>query len=138
MQRHIRRFELARQDIEITKISGSMGNYANLEPEIEEFVAKKLQMKVDSLSTQVCQRDRHIFLIEVFANIASTLEKMSTEIRLLQRSDVNELAEGFSKNQKGSSSMPHKKNPISSENIAGLSRYIKSQVLTVLENNNLW
>ncbi|WP_434341768.1 adenylosuccinate lyase [Mycoplasma putrefaciens] len=138
IQRHIRRFELAKQDIEVTKISGSMGNYANLEPEIEEFVAKKLQMKVDSLSTQVCQRDRHTFLVEVFANIASTLEKMSTEIRLLQRSDVNELAEGFSKNQKGSSSMPHKKNPISSENIAGLSRYIKSQVLTVLENNNLW
>ncbi|KNG79143.1 adenylosuccinate lyase [Mycoplasma sp. HU2014] len=138
IKRQINRFKLAQQDIEVVKISGSMGNYANLEPEIEQFVADKLDMKIDNLSTQVSQRDRHIFLVEVFANIATTLEKISTEIRLLQRSDVNEMAEGFSKNQKGSSSMPHKKNPISSENIAGLSRYIKSQVLTVLENNNLW
>lgn len=136
--RHIKRFNLARNDIEVVKISGSMGNYANLDPKIEQYVADKLEMNVDSLSTQVSQRDRHIFLVEVFANISSTLEKISTEIRLLQRSDVNELAEGFSKNQKGSSSMPHKKNPISSENIAGLSRYIKSLVHVVLENNNLW
>ncbi|WP_434325098.1 adenylosuccinate lyase [Mycoplasma capricolum] len=137
-QRHIKRFNLAKSDIQVVKISGSMGNYANLEPTIEEYVANKLDMNVDSLSTQVCQRDRHIFLVEVLANIASTLEKISTEIRLLQRSDVNELAEGFLKNQKGSSSMPHKKNPISSENVAGLSRYIKSIVNIVLENNNLW
>ncbi|WP_434324153.1 adenylosuccinate lyase [Mycoplasma capricolum] len=137
-QRHIKRFKLAKSDIQVVKISGSMGNYANLEPIIEEYVANKLDMNVDSLSTQVCQRDRHIFLVEVLANIASTLEKISTEIRLLQRSDVNELAEGFLKNQKGSSSMPHKKNPISSENVAGLSRYIKSIVNIVLENNNLW
>ncbi|WP_165890902.1 adenylosuccinate lyase [Mycoplasma capricolum] len=137
-QRHIKRFSLAKSDIQVVKISGSMGNYANLEPIIEEYVANKLDMNVDSLSTQVCQRDRHIFLVEVLANIASTLEKISTEIRLLQRSDVNELAEGFFKNQKGSSSMPHKKNPISSENVAGLSRYIKSIVNIVLENNNLW
>ncbi|WFQ93780.1 adenylosuccinate lyase [Mycoplasma feriruminatoris] len=136
--RHIKRFNLARNDIEVVKISGSMGNYANLDPKIEQYVADKLEMNVDSLSTQVSQRDRHIFLVEVFANISSTLEKISTEIRLLQRSDVNELAEGFSKKQKGSSSMPHKKNPISSENIAGLSRYIKSLVHVVLENNNLW
>ncbi|UVO24648.1 adenylosuccinate lyase [Mycoplasma capricolum] len=137
-QRHIKRFSLAKSDIQVVKISGSTGNYANLEPIIEEYVANKLDMNVDSLSTQVCQRDRHIFLVEVLANIASTLEKISTEIRLLQRSDVNELAEGFFKNQKGSSSMPHKKNPISSENVAGLSRYIKSIVNIVLENNNLW
>ncbi|KKW61238.1 adenylosuccinate lyase [Mycoplasma capricolum] len=137
-QRHIKRFNLAKSDIQVVKISGSMGNYANLEPIIEEYVANKLDMNVDSLSTQVCQRDRHIFLVEVLANIASTLEKISTEIRLLQRSDVSELAEGFLKNQKGSSSMPHKKNPISSENVAGLSRYIKSIVNIVLENNNLW
>ncbi|WBX36449.1 adenylosuccinate lyase [Mycoplasma capricolum] len=137
-RRHIKRFNLAKNDIQVVKISGSMGNYANLEPIIEEYVANKLDMNVDSLSTQVSQRDRHIFLVEVLANIASTLEKISTEIRLLQRSDVNELAEGFLKNQKGSSSMPHKKNPISSENVAGLSRYIKSIVNIVLENNNLW
>jgi adenylosuccinate lyase len=135
--RQIERFELAASHIEVAKISGSMGNYANLELEIEEYVADKLELGVDSLSTQVTQRDRHAFLIEVFANIASTLEKISTEIRLFQRSDVNEMAEGFSKSQKGSSSMPHKKNPISSENIAGLARYIRSQVITALENNNL-
>ncbi|WP_027063443.1 adenylosuccinate lyase [Mesoplasma seiffertii] len=136
--RQIERFELAASHIEVAKISGSMGNYANLELEIEDYVADKLELGIDSLSTQVTQRDRHAFLIEVFANIASTLEKVATEIRLFQRSDVNEMAEGFAKNQKGSSSMPHKKNPISSENISGLARYIRAQVIVGLENNNLW
>ncbi|WP_031542338.1 adenylosuccinate lyase [Mesoplasma photuris] len=136
--RHIERLEMARKQIEVAKISGSMGNYANLELEIEEYVAKKMDLGIDTISTQVTQRDRHLFLVEVIANIATTLEKMSTEIRLFQRSDVNEWVEGFGEGQKGSSSMPHKKNPISSENIAGLSRYIKSQVAIALENNNLW
>ncbi|AVP49600.1 adenylosuccinate lyase [Williamsoniiplasma luminosum] len=138
IQRQIQRLNLARQDIEVAKISGSMGNYANLELKIEEFVAKKMKLGIDKISTQVTQRDRHAFLISVFGNIASTLEKISTEIRLFQRSDVNELAEGFSVGQKGSSSMPHKKNPISSENIAGLSRFIRSFVNMTFENNNLW
>ncbi|WP_026389304.1 adenylosuccinate lyase [[Acholeplasma] multilocale] len=138
IQRQIQRLDLARKQIEVAKVSGSMGNYANLELEIEEYVAEQLGLDIDNISTQVTQRDRHAFLVEVFANIASTLEKITTEIRLFQRSDVNEMAEGFSSKQKGSSSMPHKKNPISSENIAGLSRYIKGQVFVALENNNLW
>lgn len=138
IKRQIERFKLARKQIEVTKISGSMGNYANVDLDIEEFVAKKMNLNVDNLSTQVTQRDRHAFLISVFGNIASTLEKIAVEIRLFQRSEVRELLEGFAKNQKGSSSMPHKKNPISSENISGLSRYIKSFVNMAYENNVLW
>lgn len=138
IERQKKRFQLAREQIEVAKISGSMGNYANLELEIETYVAKKMGLGLDNLSTQVTQRDRHAFLISVLANIASTYEKISTEIRLFQRSEVNELSEGFGANQKGSSSMPHKKNPISSENIAGLSRYIRTFVSMAYENNNLW
>ncbi|ATZ16084.1 adenylosuccinate lyase [Entomoplasma freundtii] len=138
IKRQQQRLTLARQQIEVAKISGSMGNYANLELEIEDYVANALGLGLDSLSTQVTQRDRHAFLISVLANLASTYEKMSTEIRLFQRSEVNEISEGFAPNQKGSSSMPHKKNPISSENIAGLSRYVRSFVTMGYENNNLW
>lgn len=138
INRQIIRFELARKQIEIAKISGSMGNYANLEFKIEAIVAKEMYLGIDNISTQVTQRDRHAFLISVFANIASTLEKIATEIRLFQRSEVQEWHEGFKPNQKGSSSMPHKKNPISSENITGLSRYIRSFTNTAFENNVLW
>lgn len=138
INRQITRFQLARKQIEVAKISGSMGNYANLEFEIEAVVAKEMNLGVDNISTQVTQRDRHAFLISVFANIASTLEKIATEIRLFQRSEVQEWHEGFKPNQKGSSSMPHKKNPISSENITGLSRYIRSFTNTAFENNVLW
>lgn len=137
-QRQVTRLQLAKEQIEVAKISGSMGNYANLELEIETYVAKKMGLGIDSLSTQVTQRDRHAFLLSVFGNIASTIEKITTEIRLFQRSDVNEMAEGFSEKQKGSSSMPHKKNPIASENMTGLSRYLRSFVVLSLENNNLW
>ncbi|AVN62121.1 adenylosuccinate lyase [Mesoplasma coleopterae] len=138
IQRQIKRFSLAREQIEVVKISGSMGNYANLEFEIEEIVAQEMGLGIDNISTQVTQRDRHAFLISVFANIASTLEKIATEIRLFQRSEVQEWHEGFKPNQKGSSSMPHKKNPISSENITGLSRYLRSFTNTAFENNVLW
>ncbi|ATZ18453.1 adenylosuccinate lyase [Williamsoniiplasma somnilux] len=134
----IERYKLASQQIEVAKVSGSMGNYANLELEIEEYVAQKFSLNLNNISTQVTQRDRHAFLVSVIANIASTLEKIATEIRLFQRSDVNEICEGFSAGQKGSSSMPHKKNPISSENISGLARYIRSYVGMTFENNNLW
>ncbi|AVN64129.1 MULTISPECIES: adenylosuccinate lyase [Mesoplasma] len=138
INRQIERFSLARKQIEVAKISGSMGNYANLEFEIEEIVAEQMGLGIDNISTQVTQRDRHAFLISVFANIASTLEKIATEIRLFQRSEVQEWHEGFKANQKGSSSMPHKKNPISSENITGLSRYLRSFTNTAFENNVLW
>ncbi|AGR41669.1 adenylosuccinate lyase [Spiroplasma taiwanense] len=138
INRQLERFNLARKQIEVAKISGSMGNYANLEIEIEEKVAKNLNLGIDNISTQVTQRDRHAFLVSIIANIATTLEKMATEIRHFQRSEVQEICEGFDKKQKGSSSMPHKKNPISSENICGLARYVRSFVTTAFENNILW
>ncbi|MCL8213481.1 Adenylosuccinate lyase [Mesoplasma sp. JKS002660] len=138
LKRQEKRLELAINDVCVTKISGSMGNYANLEIAIEEDVAKQLGMPRDRLSTQVSQRDRLASLYLVFANLSTTFEKMATEIRLLQRSEVKEIMEGFSVNQKGSSSMPHKKNPISSENITGLSRMLRSYVIPGLENNVLW
>ncbi|AKU80312.1 adenylosuccinate lyase [Spiroplasma turonicum] len=138
LKRQLERLDLARKQIEVAKISGSMGNYANIEPEIEHIVAKEFELGLDNLSTQVTQRDRHANLIQVFANISTTLEKITTEIRLFQRSEVQEICEGFEKGQKGSSSMPHKKNPISSENVTGLARYIRGFVSTALENNVLW
>jgi len=114
-----------------------MGNYAHVDPEVEDYVAKKLGMKVDRLSTQVSQRDRLAAMFSALGNYASTLEKMATEIRLYQQSEISELMEGFGTGQKGSSSMPHKKNPISSENITGLSRLIRSAVIPAFENNVL-
>ncbi|WP_339022744.1 adenylosuccinate lyase [Spiroplasma endosymbiont of Crioceris asparagi] len=138
IKRQIERFEIARKQTEVAKISGSMGNHAHLELEIENYVADKMNLSIDPISTQVTQRDRHAFLISVFSIIASTMEKIATEIRLFQRSEVQEILEGFATNQKGSSSMPHKKNPISSENITGMSRYIRSFVNMTLENNVLW
>jgi adenylosuccinate lyase len=138
LKRQLERFALARKHSEVSKISGSMGNYANLEIEVEEYVAQQFGLGVDALSTQVTQRDRHAFLISVIANTASTFEKIATEIRLFQQSEIQEMSEGFGEGQKGSSSMPHKKNPISSENVVGLSRFIKSFVNMAFENNVLW
>jgi len=132
------RLKAAFNDVCVTKISGSMGNYANLEIEVENYVATKVSMKADTLSTQVSQRDRHASMFLAFANFGSTMEKIATEIRLYQQTEIGELMEGFSENQKGSSSMPHKKNPISSENITGLARLIRSYAIPSLENNVLW
>lgn len=136
--RHFQRLEQAFKQIEVVKISGSVGNFAHLELEIESYVAEILKMSIDNISTQVTQRDRHINLFSCFANVATSLEKMAIEFRLFQRSEVGEIMEGFSKNQKGSSSMPHKKNPIGSENISGLARLIRSNAYTTFENNLLW
>lgn len=138
LKRQLDRFRLARKQIEVVKISGSMGNQVHVDPEIEAYVASSLELKIDPISTQVTQRDRHAFLISVIANIASTLEKIATEIRLFQRSEVGEMHEAFLNNQKGSSSMPHKKNPITSENITGLARYLRSFGNMAYENNVLW
>ncbi|ATG97735.1 adenylosuccinate lyase [Mesoplasma lactucae] len=138
VKRQEKRLRAAFDDVCVTKISGSMGNYANLEISVEEYVAGKLGMKRDNLSTQVSQRDRLASLYLAMANLSTTFEKVATEIRLLQRSEVKEIMEGFSKNQKGSSSMPHKKNPISSENITGLSRMLRAYIIPGLENNVLW
>lgn len=138
LSRQVARLQLAREQIEVVKITGSVGNFAHVAPQVSELVAKAWAMKVDSCATQVVQRDRHAFLLATLANIASTIEKMALEIRLSQRSEVGELLEGFSSEQKGSSSMPHKKNPIASENIMGLARLIRSYPNVAYENNLLW
>lgn len=138
LSRQLARFALAKEQIEVVKITGSVGNFAHISPKVSEMIAKKWDMNVDSSATQVVQRDRHSFLLSTLANIASTIEKIALEIRLSQRSEVSELLEGFAKDQKGSSSMPHKKNPISSENIMGLARLIRSYPNIGYENNLLW
>lgn len=138
MQRNLRRFKDARKDIECGKISGAVGNYVNVNPFVEEYVCKKLGLAHANISTQVLQRDLHAYYISTIALIASTLEKIATEIRSLQRSEIHEVEECFSLNQKGSSAMPHKKNPISSENICGCARIIRGYLLPSYENINLW
>jgi len=138
LNRQVKRLNEAFDDVCVAKVSGSMGNYAHVDPEVEAYVAEKLDMNIDRISTQVSQRDRLASMFSALANYASTLEKMATEIRLYQQSEISELMEGFGAGQKGSSSMPHKKNPISSENITGLSRLIRSAVIPGFENNVLW
>lgn len=120
------------------QLSGAVGNYTVVTPELEESTLKKLNLKVEPVSTQVIPRDRYAKVISIGALIASLFERMATEFRLLQHSDVDEVREGFSKGQKGSSTMPHKKNPISSENIAGMARMLRSHVIPALENCALW
>ncbi|MFU0251802.1 adenylosuccinate lyase [Spiroplasma sp. Moj] len=138
LERNIRRFDAAGSAIAVAKISGSVGNFAHVEVQVEEYVAKQLGLNLDPITTQVTSRDYHIALFTSFSQIASLLEKMALEFRHFQRSEVAEIAEGFSKSQKGSSSMPHKKNPISAENIAGLARLVRSNMNVTFENNLLW
>jgi adenylosuccinate lyase len=120
------------------QLSGAVGNYTILTPDIEESVAKKLGVKVEDVSTQIIPRDRLAKLISITSLIANAIERLAVEIRHLHHSDVREVAEGFRKGQKGSSTMPHKKNPISSENLTGLSRYLRSHLTLALENSILW
>ncbi len=119
-------------------ISGAVGTYANINPNVEKIVAKKLGLKIEPISTQVIPRDRHAFYFSVLGIIAGSIERAAIEIRHLQRTEVYELQEYFSKNQKGSSAMPHKKNPILSENLTGLARMVRSTVIPALENIALW
>ncbi len=136
--RNIRRLEYAIEEISYGKISGAVGTYAHLPPFVEEYVCSKLNLKSSPISTQVIQRDRHAYFISTLAIIASMLEKIATEIRHLQRTEVLEAEEFFSPEQKGSSAMPHKRNPITSENICGQARLIRSFVIPAIENNTLW
>ena len=138
MERNLNRLKIALEDISICAISGAVGTYATINPAIENFVAKKLGLKSEKISTQIIPRDRHAHLFSVFAIIASSIERIAVEIRHLQRTEVREVEEFFSKTQKGSSAMPHKKNPVLSENLTGLSRYIRSSVVPMLENIALW
>ena len=132
------RFLEERSNIEVIKLSGAVGNYANIPMEVEEIVAKKFNMNHSLISTQVLSRDRHASFIFSIAMIASCLEKIATEIRHLSRSEIKEVEEYFESGQKGSSAMPHKRNPIASENICGCARIVKSYVNVALENNILW
>lgn len=138
LKRDIDRFNYERQFVEVVKISGTVGNFANLPYELEELVAKDLGLNRPNISTQVLSRDRLLGYVASLTMIASLYEKIATEIRHLSRTEVNEVNEYFSKNQKGSSAMPHKRNPISSENICGLSRIIKASYEIALDNNILW
>ena len=137
-KRNRKRLVHAIAEISTCAISGAVGTFANVNPNVEKHVAKKLGLKVETISTQIIPRDRHAFYFSILAIIAGSIERVAIEIRHLQRSEVYELQEYFSKNQKGSSAMPHKKNPILSENLTGLSRMVRSFVIPALENIALW
>ena len=132
------RLSILEKDISVGQISGAMGTYANTDPEIEKITCELLELEVDTASTQVISRDRHANYVQILALIGSSLDRFSTEIRNLQRTDVLEVEENFAKGQKGSSAMPHKRNPIRSERVSGLSRVLRSYVVAALENVALW
>ncbi len=136
--RNRKRLEQAIKEISTCAISGAVGTFAHLSPNIEKYVAKKLKLTVEPISTQIIPRDRHAFFFSVLGLIATSAERLATEIRHLQRTEVLEVEEFFSKGQKGSSSMPHKRNPVLSENITGLARLVRSYVAPSLENVVLW
>ena len=137
-KRNKKRLENATIEISTCAISGAVGNYANIDPKVERIVAKKLNLNVEPISTQIIPRDRHAYFFAVLGIIAASIERVATEIRNLQRTEINEVSEFFSNTQKGSSAMPHKRNPILSENLTGLSRMIRSYVGPALENIPLW
>ena len=138
LNRDLRRFNEESKNLEMIKLSGAVGNYANIPLEVEKFVAQKFHLDSPLIATQVLSRDRHAGYVFSLSAIASTLEKLALEIRHLSRSEIKEVEEGFTKGQKGSSAMPHKRNPIASENICGCARIMKSYVSVALENNLLW
>lgn len=138
MKRNLERFCAAADEVEYGKISGAVGTYANIDPSVEAYVCRKLGTKPAPISTQTLQRDRHAAYMAALALIATSLDKFATEIRGLQKSEFREVEEPFAKGQKGSSAMPHKRNPIGCENISGLSRVIRGHMLTAFENVPLW
>jgi len=137
-KRNLKRLIEAEKNISVCAISGAVGTFANIDPFVEQYVAKKLGLRPEPISTQVIPRDRHAHLFSIIGILASSIENISIEIRHLQRSEVNEVQEFFSKTQKGSSAMPHKKNPILSENLTGISRIVRSSVIPLMENISLW
>ena len=138
MKRNIERFKFASAGVEAGKMSGAVGNFANIPPFIQDYVCDKLGIASADISTQVLQRDRHAFYLDSLAVTASTLEQMAFEVRNLQRTEVREAEEAFRKGQKGSSAMPHKRNPISSENICGCARVMRGYMTASCENVALW
>ena len=131
-------FEHALEQIRVGQISGPVGTYSNISPEVEQLTCKHLNLKPAKISTQIIARDYHAYFMQSLALIASVLEQFATEIRHLQRTEVLELEEGFGKGQKGSSAMPHKKNPVLSENLCGLARVVRANSIVALENIPLW
>ena len=138
MRRNIERFKLAAAGVEVGKLSGAVGNFANIPPFIQDYVCEHLGINSADVSTQVIQRDRHAYYMATLAVIASSLEQMAMEVRNLQRTEVHEVEEAFGKGQKGSSAMPHKRNPIGSENICGCARVMRGYMATAYENVALW
>jgi adenylosuccinate lyase len=138
MQRNIERFQRASEDMRVGKFSGAVGTLAHLSPELEEKICARLGLKAAAVSSQVIQRDRHAYYLATLAVIGSTLDKIATEIRHLQRTEVREAEEFFSEKQKGSSAMPHKRNPVTSEQISGLARVVRSNAQAGFENVALW
>lgn len=138
MKRNRERFVRAMEEVRVGKISGAVGTYANIDPFVEQYVCSKLGLEPAPISTQTLQRDRHAEYMATLALIATSLEKFAVEIRGLQKSEIREVEEAFKKGQKGSSAMPHKRNPVGSENITGLSRVIRGHMLSAYENVPLW
>jgi len=138
MQRNLRRLKQALDVISYGKISGAVGTFANISPRIEKYVCEHLDLKPAEISTQIIQRDRHAQYFTALAILAGSIEKMAVEIRHLQRTEVGEAEEAFTSGQKGSSAMPHKKNPIGSENLSGLARLVRSNCIASMENMALW
>ena len=138
MQRNLTRFDASAEDLRVGKLSGAVGTFGHLKPEHEEAICKSLNLKPVDIATQVIQRDRHASYIGTLAVLASTLDKIATEIRHLQRTEVREAEEFFSEKQKGSSAMPHKRNPITSEQISGLARVMRANAQVALEDVALW
>ncbi len=132
------RLKQAIKEISTCAISGAVGTFANVDPRVEKYVAKKLDLKIEPISTQIVPRDRHAFFFSVLGVIASSVERFATEIRHLQRTEVSEVEEFFNKKQMGSSAMPHKKNPVLTENLTGLARLIRATVIPALENVAVW
>ncbi|MBL4618567.1 MAG: adenylosuccinate lyase [Marinicaulis sp.] len=137
-ERGKRRLEVAREEIAVCAISGAVGTFANVDPSVETYVADKMGLEIEPVSTQVIPRDRHAAYFAALGIIASSIERLATEIRHLQRSEVLEVEEYFSKGQKGSSAMPHKRNPILTENLTGLARLVRMCVVPAMENVALW
>jgi len=137
-QRDRERLALAIENASYGKLSGAVGTYSNIDPEVERYVCEKLGLKAEPVATQIIQRDRHAEFMAALAITAGSLDKLATEIRHLQRTEVREVEEPFQKGQKGSSAMPHKRNPILSERVSGLSRVIKANMNVALDNMTLW
>jgi adenylosuccinate lyase len=138
MKRNLERLDLAMKQIEVGKLSGAVGTYANIDPYVEEYVCEKLGLSAAPVSTQTLQRDRHAQYVSTLALIATSIEKIAVEIRGLQKTETREVEEFFAKGQKGSSAMPHKRNPIGSENMTGMARVLRGNMMTAFENVPLW